>query len=292
MKMATAPLYRYFIQLSYEGSGFNGWQRQDNAVSVQEVLELAFLHVAKVTGGLTGCGRTDTGVHARVYYAHFDHIKSFTADELEKLVFRLNRYLPAVIAIQRIFPVIPSAHARFSPIYREYKYYLLTAKDPFLESRSWYTWEKLDIEAMDQAAKCLLKYTDFECFSKRNTNVMTYNCQIIEAGWTREGDLLVFTIRADRFLRNMVRAIVGTLMDIGRHKTNTDDLIQIIASKNRSKAGYSVPAKGLFLTDVVYPVSIYSEQPIAFSQNSPDKVISHDEADAKFHNSAGNEADE
>lgn len=288
----AAPIYRYFVQLSYEGSAFNGWQRQDNALSVQESLELAFLHIVKFTGGLTGCGRTDTGVHARAYYAHFDHIKSFNTSELEKLVFRLNRYLPASIAIQRIFPVVPSAHARFSPVSREYKYYLLTAKDPFLETRSWYSWENLDVEAMNQAAKILQKFTDFECFSKRNTNVKTYNCRIMDAGWSREGDLLVFTIRADRFLRNMVRAIVGTLMDIGRHKTDANDLVKIIESKSRSRAGYSVPAKGLFLTDVVYPASIFTGQPIAFLQNSPDEIVSHHKADTKFHHSAGNEADE
>lgn len=288
----AAPIYRYFIQLSYEGSAFNGWQRQDNASSVQESLERAFLHVVKVAGGLTGCGRTDAGVHARVYYAHFDHIKAYNSSELEKLVFRLNRYLPSAIAIQRIFPVVPSAHARFSPVSREYKYFLLNAKDPFRETRSWYTWEKLDVEAMDRAAGILKKFTDFECFSKRNTNVRTYNCQIMDAGWSREGDLLVFTIRADRFLRNMVRAIVGTLMDIGRHKTDMNDLLQIIESKSRSRAGYSVPAKGLFLTDVVYPASIFTDQPIGFSQNSPDEIVSHNKADAKFHDSTGNEADE
>jgi tRNA pseudouridine38-40 synthase len=200
--------------------------------------------------------------------------------------------LPATIAIQRILPVIPSAHARFSPIYREYKYYLLTGKDPFLETRAWYTCEKLDVDAMDKAAKYLMQFTDFECFSKRNTNVKTYNCKVLDAGWTKEGDLLIFTIRADRFLRNMVRAIVGTLIDIGRHKTDIDGLKQIIESKNRSRAGYSVPAKGLFLTDVVYPDLIFSEKPVSFLKGSLDEIETHDEADAKFHDGAGNESDE
>lgn len=289
--MASQLLFRYFIQLSYDGIGYNGWQKQDNAPSVQQVLEQALAYAGGISSGVTGCGRTDTGVHARVFYAHFDYQKAFTRDELENLTFRLNRFLPVSIAIQRVFPVIPEAHARYSPLFREYEYNLLLSKDPFLVNQAYYGWGNLDIEVMSQAAGLLLQFFDFECFSKSNTQVKTFNCRIIEAEWRVEGNLLIFRIKADRFLRNMVRAIVGTLLDIGRHRINLEDLRQIIESRNRSNAGYSVPAKGLFLNNVVYPDDIFVDQPVGFLKDSPDEVKSHNEADAEFHHRTGNETD-
>lgn len=281
--------YRYFIQCSYDGAAFNGWQKQKNAVSVQQILEDALSIGCGISGMLTGCGRTDTGVHARVFYAHFDHHQAFDNNQLEKLKFKLNRFLPATIAVQDIITVIPGAHARFSPKYREYEYNLLLSKDPFLVDYAYYVWGNLDVDAMNKAADILRQYTDFECFSKTNTQVKTFNCHIMEAGWQREGNLLIFRIKADRFLRNMVRAIVGTLLDVGRYKTGLDELRQIIVSRNRSNAGFSVPAKGLFLTDVVYPDHIFTDHPIGFLPESPDEIKTHNKADAKFHQGAGNE---
>lgn len=290
--MKSSAFYRYFICLSYNGSAFNGWQKQDNAPSVQALLEQALYHVAKVTGGITGCGRTDTGVHAKIYFAHLDHKKAFSTDELVNLTFRLNRYLPAEIAVHEIVPVLPWAHARYSPVYREYKYYLLKSKDPFLDKQAWFSWEKIDMDAMNEAAEFLKQFTDFECFSKKNSQVKTYDCKIYKAHWSEEGSLLIFTVQADRFLRNMVRAIVGTLMDIGRHKINLDDLRLILESRNRSRAGLSVPAKGLFLTDVVYPPVIFCGKPVPYLPGSTDEIEAHDKTDTKFHYSPGNETDE
>jgi tRNA pseudouridine38-40 synthase len=277
--MASQPFFRYFIQLSYDGSGYHGWQKQENAPSVQQVLEQALVYTGGISSRVTGCGRTDTGVHARVFYAHFDYQKDFSKDELENLTFRLNRFLPVSIAIQRVFPVIPEAHARFSPLYREYEYNLLLNKDPLLVNQAYYVWGKLDVEVMSQAAAMLLQFTDFECFSKSNTQVKTFNCWIMEAEWRIEGNLLIFRIKADRFLRNMVRAIVGTLLDVGRQKIDLGEMRQIIESRNRCYAGYSVPAKGLFLNNVVYPDDIFVDQPVGFLQDSPDEVKTHDKAD-------------
>ncbi|HPT01449.1 MAG TPA: tRNA pseudouridine(38-40) synthase TruA [Bacteroidales bacterium] len=287
--MISPPVFRYFVKLSYNGSGFNGWQKQENAPSVQQVLEQAFAFAGGITCRLTGCGRTDTGVHAKKFYAHFDYHDALNEEELDKITFKINRYMPFSIAVQRIFPVMPEAHARFSPVLREYQYNILLAKDPFLENSAYYIWGDLDVGAMNKAATLLKQFTDFECFSKTNTQVKTYNCRIIEAGWKRDGNLLVFTIQADRFLRNMVRAIVGTLLDIGRHKLNPDDLRRIIESRNRCNAGYSVPAKGLFLTDVIYPDGIFSDHPVAFLPGRPDEIKPHNQADAQLHDGAGNE---
>ncbi|HOW30769.1 MAG TPA: tRNA pseudouridine(38-40) synthase TruA [Bacteroidales bacterium] len=290
--IAPSPQYRYFIRLSYDGTDFCGWQKQENAATVQQEIENALLFIAGLESRVTGCGRTDTGVHARVFYAHFDHFKAFTSKELLKMVYRINSYLPSSIAVQQIFPVIPEAHARFSALSRQYSYYILTEKDPFMADKAWRVHGNIDVETMNRAAIIMMEYTDFECFSKTNTQVKTFNCKITEAIWTKTNDQLIFTIRADRFLRNMVRAIVGTMLDIGRHKTSIEDFRKIIESRNRSKAGYSVPAKGLYLTDVVYPGNIFTEKPVSFLPGSPDEIETHDNADTKFHHRSGNEADE
>jgi len=196
-----------------------------------------------------GAGRTDTGVHAREMYAHFDFESPF---DPKSIVHKLNSYLPKDIVVFEIIPVHKEAHARFDATKRTYEYHITTFKDAFLQDRSWYYHKKLDIDLMNEASKLLFNYTDFQCFSKVNTDVNTFDCTIFEAHWKQENDKLVFTISANRFLRNMVRAIVGTLVYVGLHKITLEDFNNIIASKNRSEAGFSVPAHGLYLTKIDY----------------------------------------
>ncbi len=241
---------RYFIQFSYNGTRYHGWQIQPNATSVQEVLEKSLHTLLKSPIKLTGAGRTDTGVHAKQMYAHFDFTTSF---DFDTTVYKLNAILPQDIAVDQILPVHDTAHVRFDATSRTYKYYIHTQKDVFSEHLSWMYRQPLDLELMNQAAKVLSKYTDFECFSKSNTDVNTFNCRIDEAFWQQENNCLIFTITADRFLRNMVRAIVGTLINIGLHKLEINDLENIIKSKDRSQAGFSVPAHGLYLVQIKYP---------------------------------------
>jgi len=245
---------RYFIELSYKGTFFHGWQYQPNAISVQEKFEDALSKLLKTPHKITAAGRTDTGVHAKTMIAHFDTAVSF---EPEKLTYRLNAFLSENISVQKIYEVHPEAHARFDAISRSYEYYIHTRKDPFLDSGSYLVKEKLDVSAMNVAAKLLLEYTNFKCFSRSKTQVHTYNCTITHAEWKQHKHQLIFYITANRFLRNMVRAIVGTLLEIGKGKKSIEDLKNIIASQNRSEAGASLPAKGLYLTDVVYPKSTY-----------------------------------
>ena len=244
---------RYFIRFSYFGKPYHGWQRQPNAITVQQVLDEALSTLLKHHVETLGAGRTDTGVHAREMYAHFDCDIDFDADTL---VFRLNALLPKAIAVRRIFQVADDAHARFDAIARTYEYWVTQQKNPFLTDAVHYVAHPLDVTGMNDAAKLLLKHDEFECFSKSNTDVKTYRCNISEAYWEEQRGLLVFTITADRFLRNMVRAIVGTLLEIGRGKWTHETLQTILADKDRSKAGPSVPAKGLYLTSVRYPEKI------------------------------------
>lgn len=240
---------RYFIRFSYNGTHYHGWQTQPNATSVQETLTKALSVLLGENTEIMGAGRTDTGVHAKEMYAHFDIERPFDADSL---VHKLNSYLPKDITIYEFIPVADEAHARFDATKRTYEYYITTFKNPFLNDLSWYYHNELDVELMNEAAKLLFNYTDFQCFSKSNTDVNTYNCRIYEAHWQQNGTNLVFTISADRFLRNMVRAIVGTLVLIGLKRITTDDFIKIIESKDRQKAGFSVPAHGLYLTKIEY----------------------------------------
>lgn len=244
---------RYFIDLAYDGSNFHGWQKQPNASSVQEELESALAIAFQDNIMVVGAGRTDAGVHAKQLLVHFDTKKSFNS---EKTKFKLNTLLPDQISVQHIYPVKEDAHARFHAIAREYKYVVTNKKNPFQLAYSYYVKRELDIYKMNEAAKILLDYTDFECFSKSRTDVYTYNCNISYAKWEKEKEMLVFTIKADRFLRNMVRAIVGTLIEIGLGKIPIEEMHQIIKSKNRGRAGKSVDAKGLFLTKVEYPTTI------------------------------------
>ena len=246
---------RFFLEFSYAGSAYHGWQRQSNAISVQEVMEEVLNTILKQTTPLTAAGRTDTGVHAKQMFAHFDGI-IYEKDKKE-LIFRLNQFLPQDIAIRNIRQVHAEAHARFDALNRTYEYHLNDIKSAFKQGLSYSLYKPLDLDAMNKAASLLLEYEDFRCFSKSNTEVKTFLCNITKAIWKKNGNKIVFTITANRFLRNMVRAIVGTLIEIGLGKKNCTHMNQIIQSKNRSLAGHSVPAEGLFLTQINYPNSIY-----------------------------------
>ena len=240
---------RYFIKLAYNGTNYHGWQFQPNASSVQETMNKAVSTILNTEINLMGAGRTDTGVHAKEMYAHFDFKKSF---EIESVIHKLNSFLPKDITVYDIIPVPAAAHTRFDAVKRTYEYHINTFKDPFLQEQSWYFHQHLDIDLMNQAAQLLFDHTDFQCFSKVNTDVNTFDCTVFEAHWSKENEKLIFTISANRFLRNMVRAIVGTLINIGLHKITLTDFDAIIKSKNRDKAGFSVPAHGLYLTKIEY----------------------------------------
>ncbi|QPH41065.1 tRNA pseudouridine(38-40) synthase TruA [Pedobacter endophyticus] len=242
---------RYFIQIAYDGSLYHGWQTQPNAITVQELLDKAMSVFFRQPIETLGCGRTDTGVHAKEFYAHFD-VENPDESKVLSALGGINALLPYQIAAKRIIPVANDAHARFDATARAYKYYLHFEKDPFKLNRSWLIKDRLDIDLMNKAAELLFNYTDFSCFSKSNTQTFTNNCKITKAIFEQGEDGLVFTIEADRFLRNMVRAIMGTLVRIGKHEINLADFKAIIESKNRSNAGQSVPACGLYLVKVQY----------------------------------------
>lgn len=245
---------RYFIEITYDGTPYHGWQRQPNAISVQEKLEEALSTLLRKKMSLTGAGRTDAGVHARQLFAHFD---SDDKIDTEHLKFRLNRYLPQSIAIRSIREVTAGAHARFDATARSYEYIVGTAKNPFHKERAFLVEQPLQMKAMQEGAKLLLGNKDFKCFSRSKTDVKTYICEIRNAEWAVHDDNLIFSITADRFLRNMVRAIVGTLLEIGRGKMTINELQSVILNRNRNMAGPSVPAHGLYLTAVTYPQSIF-----------------------------------
>ena len=245
---------RYFIELSYDGTPFVGWQRQPAGDSVQSCLEDALSILFRKPLSIVGAGRTDAGVHAHQLFAHVD-----IDDHIDKdLTFRLNKLLPKEIAVRNIIPVTQDAHARFDAVSRSYRYNLTTQKNPFLQKRSYYFDKPIDVELMNQAAKILIDHKDFKCFSKSKTDVKTYICDIQHAHWQQEGNELVFFIQANRFLRNMVRAIVGTLIEVGLRKISISDFEAILASRDRSQAGYSVPAHGLYLEKVSYPKHIFA----------------------------------
>lgn len=245
---------RYFIEFAYNGKVYHGWQNQPNAVSVQEVLEKCLSTILRQPIAIVGAGRTDSGVHAKQMFAHFDYEGQFDV----QFIYKLNAFLPKDIVVFNLHRMTDEAHARFDAVKRTYEYHICTRKNPFLDELSMHINLPLDVDLMNKASEMLFTYTDFQCFSKSNTDVRTYNCHIYIAQWEVLPDnRLVFTIAADRFLRNMVRAIVGTLIDVGLHKITVSDFSNIIESKNRSNAGASVPACGLFLTEVQYPESIF-----------------------------------
>ncbi|WP_372756238.1 tRNA pseudouridine(38-40) synthase TruA [Mariniflexile sp.] len=244
---------RYFIELSYNGTAYHGWQKQPEAISVQAVIEKGLSLLLKENVSIMGAGRTDTGVHAKQMFAHFDTELVFNETNL---AYKLNAYLPKDIAIAAIFKVKAEAHARFDALSRTYLYRIALNKNVFNFDSAYFVKQDLDVEKMKEASKILFQYNDFQCFSKVNTDVKTYNCELMQANWFFEADELHFIIKADRFLRNMVRAVVGTMVQIGLGKLQVDDLHSIIKSKNRSEAGFSVPAHALYLTEVEYPNDI------------------------------------
>ena len=245
---------RYFLDIAFKGTDYHGWQRQPNAITVQEVVEESIQVLLQKKVAVTGAGRTDTGVHAQQLTVHLDSIDGIEAKEF---CYRINKILPSAIAVSNMRQVLPDAHARFDAITRQYKYYIHTKKDPFATDNSYYLLKKPEVQHMNTAAQALLNYTNFKCFSKTRTDVNTYHCTITEAFWEQRDHVLVFTITANRFLRNMVRAIVGTLLEIGFGKLSLTDIPVIIKSENRSDAGYSVPAHGLYLNKIVYPDRLF-----------------------------------
>lgn len=245
---------RYFLEIAYLGSNYFGWQRQPNQISVQQVLEECLSLFLRQPIAIVGAGRTDTGVHAKKMIAHFD------ADKIENLAhfkYRMNAFLPFDIAIRDVKPVRADAHARFDAVQRTYEYRITVGKNPFQHKLAYQIGQKPDVSKMNQAAELLLVYTDFKCFSRSRTDVKTFDCTIQSAIWKEEGAELVFSITANRFLRNMVRAIVGTLLEIGFEKMDLDDFRAVIESQNRSKAGASAPSEGLYLMDVTYPKTVF-----------------------------------
>lgn len=246
---------RYFLRFAYQGKHFHGWQIQPNAITVQEEMQKALTTLLREEVSLMGAGRTDTGVHAREMFAHFDIEKSFDAIDIK---YRANRLLPKEIVIYQLFEVQDDDHARFSALSRTYEYWVVLDKNPFLQDSTYKLLQKPDFSKMNEACKVLFDYIDFSCFSKSNTQTRTNNCKITEANWRQEGDVWIFTISADRFLRNMVRAIMGTLLEVGYGNMTIEGFKNVILSKSRSKAGESVPAHGLYLTRVTYPENVES----------------------------------
>ncbi|MDE6379156.1 MAG: tRNA pseudouridine(38-40) synthase TruA [Muribaculaceae bacterium] len=243
---------RYFMRLAYRGAPFHGWQVQPNAVSVQGVVEKALSTALRTPMSIVGAGRTDTGVNAREMYVHFD----FDGDLPDKgrLLVSINRLVGRDIAIRDIVPVHEDAHARFDAVERTYKYFVAFEKTPFFYPLSWYCSHRLDLDRMNEAARLLLRTDDFTSFAKLHSDAKTNICKVTKAEWHKEGDSnAVFTISADRFLRNMVRAVVGTLVDVGRGKMTVDEFRDIIERKDRCAAGQSMPGEALFLWNVRYP---------------------------------------
>ena len=242
---------RYFMELSYDGSAFNGWQIQPGVPSVQETMNIALSTLLRENIEVVGAGRTDTGVNASFYVLHFDTVLPLT--DPEQLVWKLNRFLCKEIAVDRIYPVKDGMHARFSAISRTYKYVISKRKNPFNVKFSYKVHPLPDIELMNRAAAVLKQYTDFTSFSKLHTDVRNNNCVLMEAFWEETDNEMVFTIKANRFLRNMVRAVVGTLLEVGQRKISIEDFRNIIEKKDRCSAGTSVPGNALFLCDIEYP---------------------------------------
>ena len=246
---------RYFLTLAYNGTSFHGWQRQPNASSVQQAVEEALTTLLRKPIVITGAGRTDTGVHAKQMMAHFE--ANLSVEEEENLPYLLNRFLKEDIVIHRLERVKADAHARFDATARTYEYHLGFQKNPFKQQLYYYFHQTVSVEKMNEAAQILLTYDDFEAFAKTHSDVKTFLCDVTKADWESTAEGAIFTITANRFLRNMVRAIVGTLLEIGTGKIEVADMHKIIQSKDRGEAGFSVPAAGLYLTEIQYPKSIY-----------------------------------
>lgn len=245
---------RYFLFLSYNGTRYHGWQIQENAISVQQVLNESLSTILQEKISTMGSGRTDTGVHATVQVVHFDVETSL--DE-ETLIRRLNGILPKDIAVNKLKPVKPEANTRFDAVSREYHYKIHLRKSPFLENLSYGYFRVLNFDLMNQACELLKNWNDFECFSRVKTEVNNFYCDIFDAKWFKENDQVLFSVRANRFLRGMVRAIVGTMLEVGLERISLDGFQEILKSKDRKKAGRAVPPQGLYLNDIVYPEEIF-----------------------------------
>jgi tRNA pseudouridine38-40 synthase len=246
---------RYFIELAYKGTNYHGWQLQPNAVSVQELLNRAFSTILKTTINVSGAGRTDTGVHAAQMYAHFDIESELN---VAQVVYKVNALLPNDIVVYTLLKTTDEAHARFDATSRSYEYRIFLGRNPFEIDTTWQQINKtLNVDKMNEAAEILLTFTNFKCFSRSNSDVTTYNCDVTKAVWIQTDKMLVFHITANRFLRNMVRAVVGTLLDVGTGKTTLEEFKDIIKSENRCNAGPSAPPQGLFLTNIQYPKTIF-----------------------------------
>ena len=240
---------RYFIELSYDGAMFGGFQIQQNKATVQGALEKAMETLYRTPIALTGASRTDAGVHAFQNFLHFDTEIAI----LPKHIYNLNAILPNSVVVKGIYQVPDTAHSRFDAIKRGYIYKIHTSKNPFLEGRSWYYPFPLDLNLMQVAANSLLTYTDFESFSKKNTQVNTFQCAITKANWTLNGADIQFDIHSNRFLRGMIRGLVGTMLQVGRGQISIDEWHQIVASKDEQRVDFSTPAYGLYLSEIIYP---------------------------------------
>ena len=245
---------RYFLEVSYKGENYSGFQVQENAITIQSEIEKAFKILQKDEIVLTGSSRTDAGVHALQNFFHFDYMKEIHPH----FIYKTNAILPGDIVVKDIIQVRPEAHCRFDAITREYKYYIYRHKNPFLKDRAYYYPYKLDVEKMDQAAEMIKTFQDFTSFSKKRTQVKSFVCNIYESKWIKENNGLVYYVKADRFLRGMVRALVATMLLVGRNKIPLDDFKLIIEQKDATKANFAVPAQGLFLISVNYPENYFS----------------------------------
>jgi tRNA pseudouridine38-40 synthase len=243
---------RYFLELAYKGTAYSGFQVQENAHTVQAELEKALNTLFRRSFELTGSSRTDSGVHALQNFFHVDADEMITA----KHTYNLNALLPSDITIKGIYPVPPTAHCRFDAVSREYKYFIYSHKDPFLVDRGWLYPYPVNLGLLQQAASLLMRYEDFTSFSKRNTQVKTFICAIQHSEWAREGETLVYTVRANRFLRGMVRGLVGTMLKVGRGQMSLEAFAEVIEGKDCTKADFSAPPQGLFLVSVNYPVEL------------------------------------
>lgn len=246
---------KYFAEIAYNGTNYHGWQLQENAITVQQKIDEALEIYLRQKIETVGCGRTDTGVHAKQFFLHFKCEQPITDKEL--FVYKINKLLPADITIYKLHSVIDKAHARFDATARTYEYYITKSKNVFNDLQYYYT-KNIDVDIVNSALHALYNYQDYSCFSKSKTQVFTNNCKIMHSKLEQINNYdYIFTIKADRFLRNMVRAIVGTILEIGSAKISIEEFKKIIESKNRSNAGVSVPAKGLFLSKIEYPQHIF-----------------------------------
>lgn len=241
---------RYFVEIAYKGTAYHGWQIQKNAISVQGLINVALGKIIGKVVETVGSGRTDTGVHAEQQFFHMDLDTHLSPETIK---FKVNNMLPGDIGIKKVIPVKHNQHARFDAIERKYQYRIARVKDPFIENLCYYYNGSLNVEEMNRAADLLLNHSNFQCFSKVKTDVDHFECKITQAEWKEINNLLIFFVSANRFLRGMVRAIVGSLLDIGSGRNSVVDFQKILESRERKMAGMSVPASGLFLTQVHYP---------------------------------------